>query len=102
MDKKIIQQTIVFNVLVFIVLYFLIICMSALVISFMGYDIIGSFSTAAAMLGNIGPQLGATGLSTDFSGMTGAGKLFLSALMIAGRLELLTVIVLFTRSFYRH
>jgi trk system potassium uptake protein TrkH len=102
MDKKIIQQATMFNVLIFIVLYFLIICMSALIISFMGFDLMGSFSTAASLLGNVGPHLGSSGLSTDFSSMPEAGKLFLSALMITGRLELLTVIVLFTRSFYRH
>jgi trk system potassium uptake protein TrkH len=101
LDKKTIPQTTIFNLLVYITLYFLILCISALLISFMGYDIAGSFSTAASMLGNIGPYIGSTGLSTDFSALPVVGKWFLPVLMISGRLELLTVIALFTRSFYR-
>ena len=102
LDRKIISQTTIFNLLVFIMLYFLVICVSSFVISFMGYDLVTSFSTSASMLANIGPALGTSGPSTDFSLIPGAGKWFMSALMLLGRLELLTVIVLFTRSFYRH
>jgi len=101
-DKRIIPQTIIFNLLVYITLYFLIICVSAFIISFMGYDLITSFSTSASMLGNIGPGLGTFGPFTNFSEMPETGKWFMSVLMIGGRLELLTVMVLFTRSFYRH
>jgi trk system potassium uptake protein TrkH len=101
LDRKAVAQSTIFNLLVFISLYAIVICASAFVISFMGYDIVASFSTAASMLGNIGPALGSMGPYTDFSSMPEAGKWFLSALMLLGRLEMLTVMVLFTRSFYR-
>ncbi|HLN22291.1 MAG TPA: potassium transporter TrkG [Bacteroidales bacterium] len=101
LDKKILNQTIVFNVLVFISFTFFIICASSLLISFMGYDIIESFSTSVSMLANIGPGMGASGIFTNFSEMPAAGKWFMSGLMLLGRLEILTVLVLFTRSFYR-
>ncbi|HEX2975556.1 MAG TPA: TrkH family potassium uptake protein [Bacteroidales bacterium] len=101
LDKKTVAQSTIFNLLVFISLYAIIVCVSALMISFMGYDIVESFSTSASMLANIGPTLGSMGPSTDFSTMPEAGKWFLSALMLLGRLEMLTVMVLFTRSFYR-
>jgi trk system potassium uptake protein TrkH len=75
--------------------------MSAIVISFMGYDIITSFGTSAAMLGNIGPGLGTFGPFTNYSALPLAGKWFMTALMLLGRLELMTVLILFSRSFYR-
>ena len=68
----------------------------------MGYDMITSFSTSASMLANIGPSLGTFGPFTNYSALPMAGKWFLSGLMLLGRLELLTVMILFTRSFYRH
>jgi trk system potassium uptake protein TrkH len=67
----------------------------------MGFDMITSFSTAASMIANIGPGLGSTGPFTNYSALPMAGKLFLSGLMLLGRLEILTVVILFTRNFYR-
>jgi trk system potassium uptake protein TrkH len=102
LDKRIVPQTIIYNLLVFITLYFLVICASAFILSFMGYDLVTSFSTAASMLANIGPGLSGTGFFKNFADFPESGKWFLSGLMLLGRLELLTVMVLFSRSFYRH
>jgi trk system potassium uptake protein TrkH len=101
LDKRVIPQTTIFNLLVFITLYFFVMCFGTFVISFMGYDIITSFSTSASMLGNIGPGLGTFGPFTNYSAMPMAGKWFLSVMMLLGRLELLTVMILFSRSFYK-
>lgn len=101
LNRRIVPQNVVYNVLVFVTLYFLIICLSALVISFMGYDIITSFGTSAALLGNIGPGLGAFGPGNNYSALPEAGKWFMTSLMLLGRLELMTVLILFSRSFYR-
>ena len=89
LDKQIIPQNTIYNLLVFITLYFFV-SSSAFVISFMGYDLITSFSTSASMLGNIGPGLGTFGSFTNYSELPMAGKWFLSVLMLIGRLELLT------------
>jgi len=102
LDKKIIPQSTIYNMLVFITIYFLLICFSAFIISFMDYDLVTSFSTAASMVANIGPALGAHGPFTNYASMPMTGKMFLSGLMLLGRLELLTVMILFSRSFYRH
>jgi trk system potassium uptake protein len=102
LDKHIVPQSTIYNVLVFLTLYFFVICISTLVISAMGYDMITSFSTSASMLANIGPSLGTFGPFTNYSALPMFGKWFLSALMLLGRLELLTVMILFTRSFYRN
>jgi trk system potassium uptake protein TrkH len=101
LDKRIIPQTTIYNLLVFITLYFLTVCIAAFVISFMGYDLIASFSTSASMLGNIGPGLGVFGPFTNYSELPMTGKFFLSGLMLLGRIELLTLMILFTRNFYR-
>ncbi len=100
-DKHIVPQNTVYNLLVFITLYFIFLCLGTFVISIMGYDITTSFSTSASMLGNIGPGIGTFGPFTNYSSLPMAGKLFLSGLMLLGRLEILTVMILFTRNFYR-
>ena len=102
LDKRVISQSTIYNLLVFITLYFFVMCFGTFVISFMGYDIITSFSTSASMLGNIGPGLGTFGPFTNYSALPMAGKWFLSAMMLLGRLELLTVMILFSKSFYSH
>ncbi len=102
LDRRIIPQTTIANLLVFITLYFLFVCLGAFLISFMGYDLMTSFSTSASMLGNIGPGIGKFGPFTNYSTVPEAGKWLMSGLMLTGRLELLTVMVLFTRNFYRN
>jgi trk system potassium uptake protein TrkH len=102
LDKHVILQSTIYNLLVFITIYFFTICLGTFIISIMGYDMVTSFSTSASMLGNIGPGLGKFGPFTNYSAVPAAGKWFLSLLMLLGRLELLTVMILFTKSFYRH
>jgi trk system potassium uptake protein TrkH len=100
-DGKVVPQSLINNLLVYITLYFLILCFSALIISTMGNDTITSFSTSASLLGNIGPALGSQGPFTNFSLVPMAGKWFYSFLMFIGRLELLSVLVIFTGGFNR-
>jgi trk system potassium uptake protein TrkH len=102
LDKKVIPQSTIYNLLVFITLYFFVMCAGALVVSFMGYDLITAFSTSASMLGNIGPGLGTFGPFTNYSALPMAGKWFLSIMMLLGRLELFSVMILFSKSFYSH
>jgi trk system potassium uptake protein TrkH len=100
-DKKIVPQSIISNLLVFITLYFLILCFSSLIIALMGNDMVTSFSTSASLLGNIGPGLGNFGPFSNYSAVPMIGKWFFSFLMLVGRLELFSVLVLFTGGFYR-
>jgi trk system potassium uptake protein TrkH len=102
LDNRVIPESVIHNLLVFIILYFLIMCFGTFVISFMGYDIITSFSTSASMLGNIGPGLGTFGPFTNYSALPAVAKWFLSVMMLLGRLELFTVMIIFSKSFYSH
>jgi trk system potassium uptake protein TrkH len=101
LHRHIVPQNTIYNVLVFLTLYFFVTCISTFIISAMGYDMITSFSTSASMLANVGPSLGTFGPFSNYSSLPMFGKWFLSALMLLGRLELMTVMILFTRSFYR-
>ncbi len=101
-DDHNVSQSNIYYLLVFTSLYFIVICGSAFIISLMGYDIVTSFSTAASMVANIGPSLGEFGPFSTYAEIPAAGKYFLSGLMLTGRLELLTILILFSKSFYRH
>lgn len=100
-NGKAIPASLMNNVLAFIVFYFLVTGFSAVIISFMGYDIGTSFSAVAATLGNIGPGIGDVGPLDNYSHFPAFGKWFLSFLMLIGRLELFTVLILFSRTFYK-
>ena len=64
-------------------------------------DIVEAVSATAAALGNIGPALGDLGPSGNYLAVTWPGKWLLSFLMIAGRLEVFPVLLLFTRPLWR-
>jgi trk system potassium uptake protein TrkH len=100
-DRKAIQPSLINNVLAFVVLYFLITGISIAIISLMGYDIQTSFGAVAASLGNIGPGIGDVGPAENYAHFPDLGKWFLSFLMLIGRLELFTVLILFSRTFYK-
>ena len=70
--------------------------------NFLGLDFLTAFSSAAAAIANVGPALGpVTGPAGTFQDLPDTAKWLLSGGMLLGRLELFTVIVLFTRSFWR-
>ncbi|MBP3587848.1 MAG: TrkH family potassium uptake protein, partial [Clostridia bacterium] len=64
-------------------------------ISLEGQDLITSFTAVAATFNNIGPGLGAVGPTCNFGGMTVFSKWVLSFAMLAGRLELFPMLMLF-------
>jgi len=100
-EHRIIPENIVINLLVFTAIYLIMACLGTLVISMMDYDILTSLSTSISMLGNIGPGVGTFGPFSSFTEVSNTGKLLLSGLMLTGRMELLAVMVFFTRSFYK-
>jgi len=67
----------------------------------MGLDMPTSFGAVAACLSNIGPGLGAVGPTDNYAGIPVPGKWVLIFLMLAGRLELYTVLILFSPSYWR-
>jgi trk system potassium uptake protein TrkH len=75
----------------------------ALLLSMLGLDHLTAMSAAVTALANVGPGLGEiVGPAGNFSTLPDSAKWLLSAAMLLGRLELFTVLVLFTSSFWRH
>ncbi|MDP2424273.1 MAG: TrkH family potassium uptake protein [Bacteroidales bacterium] len=100
-NGKPVSQGIRSNILTIFFLYLLTFSIGSLLIIMTGSDKITAMGSVVSCMGNIGPGLAATGPASNYFLMSVAGKWILSALMLIGRLELLTVYVLFTRSFWR-
>jgi trk system potassium uptake protein TrkH len=96
-----VHPTIITNVLAFVSFYLITIVASTVVMSVMGYDLDTSIGAVAATLGNIGPGIGEVGPMENYSHIPAFGKWFLSFLMLIGRLEIFTVLILFSPHFWR-
>lgn len=84
----------------FIFLYFSLIVIGTIVVSLSGFDAVTSFSAVIASVGNVGPGFGLVGPVMNYSIFSDPIKLFLSLLMLFGRLELMTIVVLFSPKFW--
>ncbi|TVP44115.1 MAG: TrkH family potassium uptake protein [Mongoliibacter sp.] len=92
---------IITHIMNFLLIYLMIFVVGSIVISLMGYDILTSFGAVATSLGNVGPAIGRVGPEDNFAFFDPFSKIFLSFLMLLGRLELFTILVLFTPYFWR-
>jgi len=100
-DGRTIPPGVVMNILGFMFLYLGLLILSTLAMTMMGLDIITAFSSVTASLGNIGPGLGGVGPAANYHHIPLAGKWLLSFCMLAGRLEIYTVLVLFTWDYWK-
>lgn len=73
----------------------------ALLLSLYNIDLVTAFSTAAATLTNVGPALGSAGPASTYAHFPDGAKLIYCFAMLLGRLELLTLLILFMPSFWR-
>lgn len=95
-----VSAPVVSNITAFLLTFGGIIVLSGLVLSLQGYDMETNMTTAIAMLSNTGTAVTHAVATGNFSFYSPGLKLYLCALMITGRLELFTVIILFTRNFW--
>lgn len=100
-DGKAVKQTIVFNILSFFVLYMLIFIIGTVILAFFGLDLYSALGACASSLGNIGPAIGSVSPVDNFNHLSTGAKWFCSFLMLIGRLELFTVLILLTPFFWR-
>ncbi len=100
-NTKAVNKEIVFTILGFFILYFLSFIFGALVLGMLGLDFQSAIGGAATSLGNVGPGLGQLSPVNNFNSLPLAGKWWCSFLMLIGRLELFTVLILFTPFFWR-
>lgn len=89
------------TVLLFFFLYMASLILGAMVLATLGLDFVSAFTGALTALSNVGPGLGDTiGPVGNFSTVSDPALWVLSYLMLAGRLEIVTIVILFTRSFW--
>lgn len=90
------------TILSFIFLYILLFTIGSVTLLFIGIDIETAASSVATCMAGIGPGIGTVGPASNFAHLHDIAKMILSILMITGRLEIYTVLVLFSRNFWRN
>lgn len=101
LNGKAVAPSITYHVLAFIMIYITIFVIGSIFVGFTGLDLLTTISAVATSLGNIGPGFGAVGPLDNFAAIPWVTKWILSFLMLIGRLELFTVLILFTPYFWR-
>jgi len=101
-NKHVVDQKTVTNIMAFFIFYIIIFMISSVLMSLWSPDIYSAFSAVATTLGNIGPGFGEVGPMENFYHLPALAKWFLSFLMMLGRLELFTVLILFSPAFWKH
>ncbi len=96
-----IPDRVAYSVLAFIFLYFGTILVLTFALLATGLDLVSSFSAAVGSVNNVGPGLGAVGPSTTFHSLSDAQTWICTFAMLIGRLEIFSVLVLFTAGFWR-
>jgi trk system potassium uptake protein TrkH len=99
--KQAIHDTVVRNTIGFMLFYLAIFLVVSVVLTFFGLDMISALSAAASALGNIGPAFGSVGPYDNYALLTDGAKWLLCFAMLLGRLEIFTVMVLFSRTFWK-
>ena len=98
----VVPNNIVLSVLGFIFLYF----MSVVTLTFMllisGLDFLTAFSAVLACINNVGPGLGLVGPASNYSALTDFQVWVCTFAMVIGRLEIITLLIIFTPHFWRH
>ena len=98
---KVVNPDILAGIWAFFSAYFLLAAAAGAVLTMAGYDLVTAFSAALTALGNVGPGLGEVGAYDNFAHMPAFAKLVLCFCMLAGRLEVFTLLVLMTPAFWR-
>lgn len=100
LNKKVISNETNRSVLTFIAVYFLVFLVGSLSLVLLGIDGETASSSVATCMAGIGPGIGTVGPVSNFAHLPDLGKIILSFLMLVGRLEIYTIIVLFSGSFW--
>ncbi|MFA6120582.1 MAG: potassium transporter TrkG [Sideroxydans sp.] len=98
---QVIPNNIVFSVLGFIFLYFMTLTILTFALLISGLDFISAFTAVLASVNNCGPGLGVVGPASNYQGLTDFQTWVCTFGMLIGRLEIFTVLILFTPQFWR-
>lgn len=100
-NRRVLPENIVTNVHAFVTIYVILIAFSIMILMMNGMDIQEALGAALTSISNVGPGLGAQGPAGNFAMIPTFAKWYLSFLMLIGRLELFTILLLFSPSFWR-
>lgn len=100
-NDKSIHPNIMSNVMGFFILFMIVFSIGSIIMSFFTKDIATACSSVITSMSNVGPGFGSVGPMASFAHLNDFAKILLALLMLIGRLEVLTVLVLFTRAFWR-
>jgi len=93
--RRVVKEDVLANVLGFVILYALLFLAGAMALALLGVDLLTSLGASAATVGNIGPGLGNVGPTDNYGWMSNSALTVMSFLMLVGRLEIYTVLLLF-------
>jgi len=102
MGGSIVPPAVMHSVIAFMMMYGAVLVGLTMLLVFTGLDLVTAFTAIVACLNSIGPGLGSVGPAGNFQSLSDFQTWVCSFAMMAGRLELLSVLVLFTPSFWRH
>lgn len=108
-NSKSLPEAVVFHVMAFFVMFMFTWIISSILFGLINFginmnmdDVLSSLTITASTLGNIGPGIGQYGPGDSMNDLTGGAKLLCCFLMVLGRLELFTILILFTPSFWKN
>ncbi len=96
-----VNKTFVYSITGFVFLYLAMLLLTTGIVASSGSDLLTSFSSSLAVVGNVGPGFAAVGPTQNYAHFPDYVKLWLSLAMIVGRLEIYTVFIIFTPIFWR-
>ncbi len=101
LNGQIVPACILTHILVFLLIYMGIFLLCTIVLSGIGVDLVTAMGAVGASLGNVGPGIGSVGPMENYANLDDAVKWICMFLMLLGRLELFTVLIIFTPYFWR-
>lgn len=101
LGAMVIENRVVFSVLAFIFFYFMTVALLTFVLLFTGVDFLTAFSAIIACMNNAGPGLGQVGPAGNYAALTDFQSWVCMVAMVAGRLEVFTLLILLTPAFWR-
>ena len=101
-NKTTVSSEITFNILGFFIVYMLSFMVGTIVFALLGLDFESALGVSASSLGNVGPSIGSFGPMNTFFELPILAKWWSSFLMLLGRLELFTVLIVFTPYFWNN
>jgi len=99
--NRYIGEDVIRNTLGFFLIYMSIFAITTLILTTLNLDLQSAIGAAASAIGNIGPGLGAFGPTDNYALLHPIGKWMLTFCMLLGRLEIFTIMVLFSRTFWK-